>query len=53
MDGGNVLASTTLAHLPAHDDPQVVYAAGCLFSKARLESEGITFNKTPYAIRTK
>jgi hypothetical protein len=53
VDGGNVLASTTLEHLPAHDGPKVVYAAGCRFSKARLEREGITFKQTPYAIRTK
>ncbi len=53
VDGGNVLTSETLAHLPAHDGPKVVYAAGCRFSKARLEREGITFKQTPYAIRTR
>ncbi len=53
VDGGNVLTSTTLDHLPAHDGPKVVYAAGCRFSKARLEREGITFKQTPYAIRTR
>jgi len=53
VDGGKVLTSTTLEHLPAHDGPKVVYAAGCRFSKARLEREGITFKQTPYAIRTK
>ena len=53
VDGGNVLTGETLAHLPAHDGPKVVYAAGCRFSKARLEREGITFKQTPYAIRTK
>jgi len=52
-DGGNVLTSETLAHLPAHEGPKVVYAAGCRFSKARLEREGITFKQTPYAIRTR
>lgn len=51
-EGGNVLASATLAALPAHDGPKVVYAAGCRFSAARLEREGITFKQTPYAIRT-
>jgi adenine-specific DNA-methyltransferase len=51
VDGGNVLATTTLEHLPPHDGPKVVYAAGCRFSKARLEREGITFKQTPYAIR--
>lgn len=53
VDGGNVLTSATLEHLPAHDGPKVVYAAGCRFSKARLEREGITFKQTPYAIRTR
>lgn len=52
-DGGNVLTSETLAHLPAHEGPKVVYAAGCRFSKVRLEREGITFKQTPYAIRTR
>jgi len=53
VDGGNVLTTATLEHLPAHDGPKVVYAAGCRFSKARLEREGITFKQTPYAIRTR
>ncbi len=53
VDGGNVLTSTMLEHLPTHDGPKVVFAAGCRFSKARLEREGITFKQTPYAIRTR
>ena len=53
VDGGNVLTSMTLEQLPAHEGPKVVYAAGCRFSKARLEREGITFKQTPYAIRTR
>ena len=53
VDGGNVLTSATLEHLPAHDGLRVIYAAGCRFSKARLEREGISFKQTPYAIRTK
>ncbi len=53
VDGGNILTAATLALLPAHNGPKVVYAAGCRFSKARLEREGITFKQTPYAIRTK
>jgi site-specific DNA-methyltransferase (adenine-specific)/adenine-specific DNA-methyltransferase len=53
VDGGNVLTGETLAHLPAHDGPKVVYAAGCRFSKARLAREGLTFKQTPYAIRTR
>jgi hypothetical protein len=50
VDGRNVLTSMTLEHLPAHDGPKEVYAAGCRFSKARLERKGITFKQTPYAI---
>jgi|GEM_PF-1874439 len=53
VDDGNVLASTTLEHLPAHYRLKVVYSANCRFSKARMEREGITFKQTPYAIRTK
>lgn len=53
VDGGNVLTNETLAHLPVHDGPKVVYAAGCRFSKTRLEREGIFFKQTPYAIRTR
>lgn len=53
VDGGNVLTGETLAHLPPHDGPKVVYAAGCRFSKARLAREGLTFKQTPYAIRTR
>ena len=53
VDGGNVLTSATLDCLPAHDGPKVVYAAGCRFSKTRLEREGITLKQTPYAIRTR
>jgi site-specific DNA-methyltransferase (adenine-specific)/adenine-specific DNA-methyltransferase len=52
VDGGNVLTTKSIKHLPAHDGPKVVYAAGCRFSKARLEKENITFKQTPYSIRT-
>ena len=53
VQGDNLVALTPLEHLPAHEGPKVVYAAGCRFSKTRLEREGITFKQTPYAIRTK
>jgi site-specific DNA-methyltransferase (adenine-specific)/adenine-specific DNA-methyltransferase len=49
--GGNVLTSATMALLPAHTGPQVVYAAGCRFSPARLKREGIVFKQIPYAIQ--
>jgi adenine-specific DNA-methyltransferase len=53
VDGGNVLTRATLALLPPHIGPKVVYGAGCRFSKGRLKREGIIFKQTPYAIRTK
>jgi hypothetical protein len=52
VGGGNILTSSSLAQLPQHKGPKVIYAAGCRLSKARLEREGITFKQTPYAIRT-
>ncbi len=51
VDGGNVLTSATLAHLPPHAGVKVIYAAGCRFSPARLKRENIVFKQTPYAIR--
>lgn len=53
VNGGNVLTSKTLALLPAHSGPKVLYAAGCRLSNARLKREGITFKQTPYAIKLK
>ena len=51
VDGGNVLTSATLALLPPHAGPRVVYAAGCRFSPERRKRENIVFKQTPYAIR--
>ncbi len=51
VDGGNVLTRATLALLPPHHGPKVVYAAGCRFSRERLKRENIVFKQTPYAIR--
>jgi adenine-specific DNA-methyltransferase len=53
VNGGNILMSKTLALLPAHPGPKVLYAAGCRLSNARLKREGITFKQTPYAIKLK
>ena len=50
VDGGNVLTNATLAPLPAHTGPKVIYAAGCRFSRERQKREDITFKQTPYAI---
>jgi adenine-specific DNA-methyltransferase len=53
VNGGNILMSKTLALLPQHSGPKVVYAAGSRLSNARLKREGITFKQTPYAIKLK
>jgi site-specific DNA-methyltransferase (adenine-specific)/adenine-specific DNA-methyltransferase len=50
-DGGNVLTSKTLAALPAHDGPKVVYGEGCRLGSARLKREGVTFKQVPYEIK--
>ena len=51
VDGGNVLTNATLAFLPHHDGPRVIYAAGCRLSTARRVRENIYFKQTPYAIK--
>jgi site-specific DNA-methyltransferase (adenine-specific)/adenine-specific DNA-methyltransferase len=49
-DGGNVLTVATLALLPKHEGPRVIYAAACRLGAARLQREGIVFRQTPYTI---
>ena len=51
IDGGNVLTSLLLQHLPAHDGPKVVYAARCAIGAERLRKLGITFKQLPYHLR--
>jgi DNA modification methylase len=51
IDGGNVLTSLLLEHLPAHDGPKVVYAARCAIGAERLRKLGITFKQLPYHLR--
>ncbi|MBV2210372.1 MAG: site-specific DNA-methyltransferase [Thermomonas sp.] len=51
IDGGNVLTSTLLQHLPAHNGPKVVYAARCAIGADRLRKLGITFKQLPYHLR--
>ena len=53
VNGGNILTTKTLALLPAHSGPKVLYAAGCRLSNARLKRERISFKQTPYAIKLK
>lgn len=50
-NGGNVLTRATLAKLPKFDGPKVIYAAGCLLGRDRLQAERITFRQTPYEIK--
>lgn len=46
--GGNVLNARTLAALPAHHGPRIVYGARCRFDGARLKRLGIVFKQLPY-----
>jgi len=39
--GGNILTRRMLEKLPKFDGPKVIYAAGCLIGKERLEAESI------------
>ena len=50
-NGGNVLTRAVLAKLPTFDGPKVVYCAGCLLGRDKLQSERIVVRQTPYEIR--
>jgi adenine-specific DNA-methyltransferase len=54
FNGGrrNVLDGATLAAMPPHKGPRVVYADGCRLSRSELERLGVTFKQIPYQIRT-
>lgn len=49
--GGNVLTRATLAQLSPFDGPKVIYCAGCLLGRDRLQAERITARQTPYEIK--
>jgi site-specific DNA-methyltransferase (adenine-specific)/adenine-specific DNA-methyltransferase len=51
VNGGNVLTRQTLAKLPPFDGPKVIYCAGCLLSRDRLQAARITIRQTPYEIK--
>jgi DNA modification methylase len=51
VNGGNVLTRAALAKLPNFAGPKVIYAAGCLLGRERLQAERITFRQTPYEIK--
>jgi adenine-specific DNA-methyltransferase len=50
-DGGNVLTTGILAHLPKHDGPKVVYGTACRIGSERLRREDIVFKQLPYKLR--
>jgi site-specific DNA-methyltransferase (adenine-specific)/adenine-specific DNA-methyltransferase len=51
--GGNVLTRAVLAQLPPFDGQKVIYCAGCLLGKDRLQTERIIIRQTPYEIKIK
>ena len=51
IDGGNVLTTPLLEHLPAHAGPKVVYGARCAIGADRLRKLGIVFKQLPYELR--
>jgi hypothetical protein len=50
-NGGNVLTRAVLAQLPDFDGPKVIYCAGCLLGRDRLQAERIIVRQTPYEVR--
>ena len=50
-NGGNILTRSVLAQLPKFDGQKVIYCAGCLLGKDRLQAERIIVRQTPYEIK--
>ncbi|MBE3087799.1 MAG: site-specific DNA-methyltransferase, partial [Chloroflexi bacterium] len=50
-NGGNVLTRLVLAKLPPYDGPKVIYCAGCLLGRDRLQTERILVRQIPYEIK--
>jgi site-specific DNA-methyltransferase (adenine-specific)/adenine-specific DNA-methyltransferase len=50
-NGGNVLTRAALSQLPPFDGQKVIYCAGCLLGRDRLQAERIIVRQTPYEIR--
>jgi site-specific DNA-methyltransferase (adenine-specific)/adenine-specific DNA-methyltransferase len=50
-NGGNILTRKVLAGLPPFAGQKVIYSAGCLIGKERLEAENIIVRQTPYEIK--
>jgi adenine-specific DNA-methyltransferase len=51
VGGGNILTRQTLAALPPHSGPKVIYAYGCRIGEDRLRRSQIAFRQTPYEIK--
>jgi len=50
-DGGNVLTTRILAHMPKHDGPKVIYGTACRIGADRLRRENIVFKQLPYKLK--
>ena len=49
--GGNVLTRAVFAQLPPFEGQKVIYCAGCLLGRDRLQAERIIVRQTPYEIK--
>ncbi len=50
-NGGNVLTTDILAHLPKHKGPRVIYGTACRLGAERLRREDIAFKQLPYKLK--
>ena len=50
-NGGNVLTRSVLAQLTPFDGQKIIYCAGCLLGRDRLNAERIVVRQTPYEIK--
>jgi DNA modification methylase len=50
-NGGNILTRNVLAQLPKFDGQKVIYCAGCLLGRDRLQAERVIVRQTPYEIK--
>ena len=46
-----MLTRAVLAQLPPFNGPKVIYCAGCLLGRDRLQAERIIVRQTPYEIK--
>ena len=50
-DGGNVLTTAILEHLPKHSGLKVIYGTACRLGPERLRRENIIFKQLPYKLK--